>query len=72
MAPLGNALLCVYLVLLIASVGASLPLRQEGTEIAYLPAGRARSCTPARAGARAHVSAAGTRSSRGRNETPER
>lgn len=27
MAPLENALLCVYLVLLIASVGASLPLR---------------------------------------------
>lgn len=33
MAPLGNALLCVYLVLLIASVGASLPLRWNGDRV---------------------------------------
>lgn len=33
MAPLGNALVCVYLVLLITSVGASLPLRWNGDRV---------------------------------------
>jgi len=52
MAPLGNALLCVYLVLLIASVGASLPLRWNGDRVSPCTSG---SCTPARADARARM-----------------
>lgn len=67
MAPLGNALLCVYLVLLIASAGASLPLRWSGDRVSLY-----------NVGARVYVCicvsacASNTRGSRGRNETPER
>lgn len=48
MAPLGNALLCVYLVLLIASVGASLPLRWNGDRVSFcvdVPCMYIRACT---------------------------
>lgn len=45
MAPLGNALLCVYLVLLIASAGASLPLRWSGDRVSLYTSVRVYVCT---------------------------
>lgn len=67
MAPLGNALLCVYLVLLIASVGASLPLRWNGDRVSlYVDVPYMYICMYV------CVCAFNIRGSRGRNETPER